>query len=154
VFRSAIQRAGLRLEVDWDDLGEPVYLDREMWEKVVLNLLSNALKFTLDGHIAVTVSSGSSLPTLSSTAARRAPRSASGCPRQPPTRRHHRHHRAVPGPTPLRRHPPSCTSIHNPAAGGAWNCAANSTWTRPPGCADPCWVSYPRRARPSSTCGL
>ena len=29
------------------------------------------------------------------------------------------------GPTPLRRHPPSCTCTHNPAAGGAWNCAAN-----------------------------
>ncbi len=52
-FRAAIERAGLRFEVDCQDLGEPVYVDREMWEKVVLNLLSNAFKFTLEGAIAV-----------------------------------------------------------------------------------------------------
>jgi signal transduction histidine kinase/DNA-binding response OmpR family regulator len=52
-FRSAIEQAGLRFVVDCDELGEPVYLDREMWEKIVLNLLSNAFKFTLSGEIAV-----------------------------------------------------------------------------------------------------
>lgn len=54
-FRSAVERAGLALEVDCRTLEEPVYLDREMWEKIVLNLLSNAFKFTFEGTIAVRV---------------------------------------------------------------------------------------------------
>jgi PAS domain S-box-containing protein len=54
-FRSACERAGLMLDVDCPPLGEPVYVDREMWEKIVLNLLSNAFKFTLQGRIGVTI---------------------------------------------------------------------------------------------------
>ncbi|MEP6886265.1 MAG: ATP-binding protein [Gammaproteobacteria bacterium] len=50
-FRSAIERAGLKFEVACEDLREPLYIDREMWEKIVLNLLSNAFKFTLHGSI-------------------------------------------------------------------------------------------------------
>ena len=45
-FRSATERAGLQLIVDCPPLAAPVYVDREMWEKIVLNLLSNAFKFT------------------------------------------------------------------------------------------------------------
>ncbi len=53
VFRSAIEKAGLHLKVDCASLPEPVYIDREMWEKIVLNLLSNAFKFTFEGEIEV-----------------------------------------------------------------------------------------------------
>ena len=52
-FRSATDRAGLRLIVDAPQLPEPAYVDRQMWEKIVLNLLSNAFKFTLRGEIEV-----------------------------------------------------------------------------------------------------
>jgi PAS domain S-box-containing protein len=52
-FRSATEHAGLALIVSCDQLPEPVYVDRDMWEKIVLNLLSNAFKFTFEGRITV-----------------------------------------------------------------------------------------------------
>ncbi|WP_426959771.1 ATP-binding protein [Muricoccus radiodurans] len=54
-FRSAIERAGMALEIRRAPLPHPVHVDREMWEKILLNLLSNAFKFTFAGRIAVAV---------------------------------------------------------------------------------------------------
>jgi signal transduction histidine kinase len=56
-FRSVIEKAGLQLVVDVDKIPGPVYVDHEMWEKIVFNLLSNAFKFTLDGSITVKLTS-------------------------------------------------------------------------------------------------
>jgi len=64
VFRSAIERAQLKLTVDCPTLSEPVYVDREMWEKIVLNLLSNAFKFTLGGGISVVLRQDGSCAAL------------------------------------------------------------------------------------------
>jgi PAS domain S-box-containing protein len=55
-FRAAIERAGLRLELECPALAGTTFLDRGMWEQIVLNLLSNAFKYTLAGSIKVTVS--------------------------------------------------------------------------------------------------
>ncbi len=55
-FRSAIEKAGLKLNLHCSPLKEVVFVDREMWEKIILNLLSNAFKYTLQGEISVSVS--------------------------------------------------------------------------------------------------
>lgn len=64
MFRSATERAGLRLFIDCPTVSEPAYVDREMWEKIVFNLLSNAFKFTFEGEIEVRLQQAGNLVEL------------------------------------------------------------------------------------------
>ena len=63
-FRSLVERAGMKLVVDCPPLAEPVYVDPAQWEKIVLNLISNAFKFTFRGEIAVSLRAGTDAVTL------------------------------------------------------------------------------------------
>lgn len=54
-FRSVMEAAGLQLQVNCEHIDMPVYVDQQMWEKIVLNLLSNAFKYTMRGTITVTL---------------------------------------------------------------------------------------------------
>ncbi|MEJ7601716.1 MAG: ATP-binding protein [Kofleriaceae bacterium] len=54
-FRSAVEHGGLELNVACPPLSRPIDVDPDMWEKIVLNLISNAFKFTFVGSIDVTL---------------------------------------------------------------------------------------------------
>lgn len=54
-FRSAVEKAGMRLEFQCEKTESEVYVDVDMWEKIVLNLISNAFKYSREGVITVGV---------------------------------------------------------------------------------------------------
>ncbi|HEY2722530.1 MAG TPA: ATP-binding protein, partial [Chitinophagaceae bacterium] len=55
IFRSVIENANLEFIVNMDSINKPVYVDKNMWEKIVLNLLSNAFKYTLQGSVSISI---------------------------------------------------------------------------------------------------
>lgn len=52
-FESLIAKAGLVYRIDCPPLPADTWIDREMWEKIIFNLLSNAFKFTFSGEIVI-----------------------------------------------------------------------------------------------------
>ena len=54
-FRSVVESAGLTLTVDCDAIDASAWVDIALFEKILLNLLSNAFKFTFDGGITVSL---------------------------------------------------------------------------------------------------
>ena len=62
VFRAAIVQAGLDFRIDTTPLPRPVYVDRDSWEKILFNLLSNALKYTFEGSITVRLTDDGDAP--------------------------------------------------------------------------------------------
>ncbi len=52
-FQSAIENSGMKLLINCPSIRHPVFVDQDMWEKIVLNLVSNAFKYTLKGTITV-----------------------------------------------------------------------------------------------------
>ena len=55
MFESAAERAGLELSISCEPLSVHPFVDTEQWAKIVLNLVSNALKFTFEGGITVSL---------------------------------------------------------------------------------------------------
>ncbi|HTL07497.1 MAG TPA: ATP-binding protein [Chitinophagaceae bacterium] len=63
-FQPLVEKAGLRFTINVQPVPQPVPLDRDMWEKIVFNLLSNAFKYTLRGGITVSLAAQGDIATL------------------------------------------------------------------------------------------
>ncbi|GAA5948632.1 hypothetical protein JCM21900_005196 [Sporobolomyces salmonicolor] len=60
LFRDAVERAKIRFYVETEDDPSdawPIYLSPDLWEKVIMNLCGNALKYCRSGEIKVTLKS-------------------------------------------------------------------------------------------------
>ncbi|SHL21284.1 His Kinase A (phospho-acceptor) domain-containing protein [Chitinophaga jiangningensis] len=52
-FNTLMDRAGLAYNIHIEAISQPVYVDIQMWEKILFNLLSNAFKYTWKGSVTV-----------------------------------------------------------------------------------------------------
>ncbi len=91
MFDSAAVQAGLALRADIDEGSGPVELDREMWVKIVLNLVSNAVKYTRSGSVSVALRQDADRLVLSVTD------TGVGIPAEERERVFHRFHRVEAG---------------------------------------------------------
>lgn len=64
-FKEPCRQAGITLAIDAQPPGGRAYLDPDLWERVVLNLVSNAFKATLEGRIDVRLRGGRNTFVLS-----------------------------------------------------------------------------------------
>ena len=55
LFRSAIEKAGMQLIINKGDVHDTVYVDVDMWERIILNLISNAFKYSKEGTISLSI---------------------------------------------------------------------------------------------------
>ena len=55
IFRSTMEKAKLDYIIDIPHFEEKTYIDRDMWEKIVFNLLSNAYKYTMEGSVTISL---------------------------------------------------------------------------------------------------
>ncbi|MGB8192693.1 MAG: ATP-binding protein, partial [Chitinophagaceae bacterium] len=59
-FRSAVEKAGMELQIHAGEIKDEVYVDVDMWEKIILNLVSNAFKYSKAGRIDIRVTQSGS----------------------------------------------------------------------------------------------
>lgn len=48
-FQSLLDQKGITLHIYEAAISEPIYIDKEAWERIVINVLSNAIKFSKNG---------------------------------------------------------------------------------------------------------
>ncbi|WP_234573344.1 ATP-binding protein [Rhodohalobacter sp. 614A] len=65
-FQSRLIQKKINLKIRSDKIDSPVYLDQDAWERILINLMSNAIKFSpLDSEIQITIKNNENKVSLS-----------------------------------------------------------------------------------------